>query len=81
MSDFLITATEVYRVDSEGAADYLINTAKEDPTYALIKYNCEHKVRKAKGEIIDEWFKVTLVKSFNDEKEPGTLVKVSYEVK
>ena len=81
MSDFLITATEVYRVESENAAEYLINTAKEDPSYILVKYNCEHKTRKAKGEIIDEWYKVTLVKSFNDEKEPGTLVKVSYEVK
>lgn len=81
MSDFLITSTEVYRVESENAAEYLINTAKEDVTYALVKYNCEHKVRKAKGEIIDEWYKVTLVKAFNDEKEPGTLIKVSYEVK
>lgn len=81
MSDFLITTTEVYRVDSEEAAEYLINTAKEDNHYSLTKYNCEHKVRKQKGEIIDEWYKVTLVKAFNDEKEPGTLVRISYEVK
>lgn len=81
MSDFLITTTEVYRVDSEGAADYLINSAKEDDSYALVKYNCEHKTRTAKGEIIDEWYRVTLTKRFNDEKEPGTLVKVNYEVK
>jgi len=81
MSEFLINATEVYRADSEEAANYLIETAKEDNSYALIKYNCEHKTRTSKGEIIDEWWKVTLTKRFNDEKEPGTLVRVNYEVK
>ena len=81
MSEFLINATEVYRADSEEAANYLIETAKEDNSYALIKYNCEHKTRTAKGEIIDEWWRVTLTKRFNDEKEPGTLVRVNYEVK
>jgi phosphate starvation-inducible PhoH-like protein len=34
----------------------------------------------AKGEVIDEWYHVTLVKSFNDEKEPGEVVNVIYEV-
>ena len=81
MSDFLVTTTEVYRVESEEAAEYLINTAKEDNSYALTKYNCEHKQKTSKGEIIDEWYKVTLTKRFNDEKDPGTLVKVTYEVK
>ena len=34
----------------------------------------------AKGEVIDEWYHVTLVKTFNDEKEPAEVVNVIYEV-
>ena len=77
---YLTTVTEIYRVDTEAEAKILIEEAKSDSTYALTKYNCEHKVRKQKGEIIDEWRKVTLVKAFNDEKEPDTEVTVTYEV-
>jgi uncharacterized protein Veg len=46
----------------------------------LTKYNCEKKERKKKGEVIDSYFKVSLVKSFNDEKDPITDITVSYEV-
>lgn len=81
MSEFLITTTEVYRADSEEAANYLIEMAKNDNSYSLVKYNCEHKIRTSKGEVIDEWWKVTLTKKFNNEKEPGVLVQINYEVK
>ena len=33
-----------------------------------------------KGVVVDEWFRVTLDKSFTDEKEPGSEVRVDYEV-
>lgn len=80
MSNYLVSTTEVYRVLSETAAQKLIDDAKADTSYQLVKYNCEYKERKAKGEVIDDWYKVTLFKKFNDEKEPEVLVNVIYEV-
>ena len=58
----------------------MINEAKADTKYVLTKYNCEKKERKQKGEVVDSYFKVSLVKSFNDEKDPITDITVSYEV-
>lgn len=79
MKEYLIQTTEMYRVDSESAAAELINTAKTDKNFALVKYNCEHKEKKAKGEIVDSWQRVTLTKAFTDEKEPVINHKVSQE--
>ena len=80
MSKYLTTVNETYRVDSEGEAKELIESAKAAPEYQLIKYTSEHKERKAKGEIIDEYYKVVLTKVFNSEKEPEDVVTVIYEV-
>ena len=76
---YLITNTEVYRVETQEEAELLINEAKADTKYVLTKYNCEKKERKQKGEVIDSYFKVSLVKSFTDEKDPMESVIVSYE--
>lgn len=76
---YLVNVTEVYRADREAEAEMLINEAKENTTYTLTKYNCEHKERKVKGDVVDDWYKVTLVKSFTDEKEPNESVKIIYE--
>lgn len=80
MSKYLIQTTEVYRVDSESAAAALIEEAKTDRNFVLAKYSNEHKEKKAKGEVIDSWYRVTLVKSFTDEKEPVINHTVKYEV-
>ena len=80
MSKYLVSTTEVYRVDSEAEAKELIEQAKVAPEYGLAKYTSEYKERKQKGEVIDEYYKVTLVKKFNDEKEPEASVTVMYEV-
>jgi hypothetical protein len=79
MSKYLITTTEVYRVDDEIEVQNLIEEAKHDPMYTLVKYNREYKEKKSKGEVIDEWYKVTLVKSFNNEKEPERHINVMYK--
>lgn len=79
MSKYLISTAEVYRVDTEGEVDTFIAEAKENSDYILTKYNCEHKETKSKGEVIDEYFKVTLTKSFTDIKEPGRQVDIIYE--
>lgn len=78
---YLISTTEIYRVDTEAEAAELINEAKKDPNFILAKYSTTKKERKSKGEVIDEWFNVNLVKKFDDEKEPeGCCLKVHYEV-
>ena len=75
---YLISTTETYRVDSEGEAQQLINEAKEESMYELKKYTSVRKTRKSKGEVIDEWFQVTLTKVFDDEKEPCGQATVKY---
>ena len=56
-----------------------IEEAKKDTRFALVKYESVHKEKKAKGEVIDEWCRVTLHKVFNDEVEPDSYVKVDYD--
>lgn len=77
---YLITTTEVYRVDTEAEAQALIEAAKADNHFILNKYVSEFKECKSKGEIIDEYFKVSLVKSFTSIKEPDSQVSVEYTV-
>ena len=80
MAQYLLSTTEVYRVDSDIEAQELISGAKADGRYILAKYSSVKKERKQKGEVIDEYYKVTLVKSFDDEKEPCGEASVEYKV-
>lgn len=80
MSKYLVSTIETYRVDTEAEATQAIEEAKKNGSYVLGKYISEHKTRKAKGEIIDEYWKLSLTKMFNDIKEADTPVTVSYEV-
>ena len=75
---YLLEVTENYRVDNETEAKKLIETAKEDNHYILKKYSSQYKERKQKGEVIDAWYKVTLIKEFNNEKEPESQVEIIY---
>ena len=76
---YLIKSVETYRVATEAEAAQVIEEAKRDNRFALVKYESVHKEKKAKGEVIDEWCRVTLHKVFNDEVEPDSYVKVDYE--
>lgn len=78
MSKYLCKTVETYRVDTEEEANFLIEDNKNQTTFELIKYSSEYKTRKSKGEIIDEYFKITLEKSFCDVKEPDRRIKVEY---
>lgn len=75
---FLVTTVETYRVDSENEAQAAINDAKTSKEFALMKYSTEKKEVKAKGEVVDVYWKVQLHKSFNDIKDPDTEISVSY---
>lgn len=81
MSKYLVTVTETYRVDSEAEVEIMLEAAKHAPEYTLVKYNCESKEHKAKGEVVDTWNRLTLVKEFNEEKNPDSEIKIKYEVK
>ena len=80
MAKYLISTIETYRVDTEAEATKAIEEAKNDSSYTLGKYTSEHKERKSKGEVIDEYWKLSLTKLFNDIKEADTIVNVNYEV-
>ena len=80
MSKYLVSTVETYRVDTEAEATRAIEEAKNDDAYVLGKYTNEHKERKSKGEIVDEYWKLTLTKIFNDIKIPESNIVVNYEV-
>lgn len=80
MSKYLCQTQEIYRVNSEAEAAKVIDEAKSDKRFTLLKSSTEYKTTKSKGEIIDEYFKVTLVKHFTDLKEPDCSVEVNYSV-
>jgi len=75
---YLVRSVETYRVESEAEAKKTIEDAKKDKTYTLSKYSSEYKCTKAKGEVVDEWYRVILTKDFNIEKEPDTYIEVKY---
>ena len=76
---YLITTTEVYRFSSENEATNFIEEAKKEPGYVLTKHTVEYKEIKRKGEVEDYYWKTTLVKSFNNIKEPTTDIDIIYE--
>ena len=80
MAKYLCQVQEIYRVGSEAEAANLIEAAKKDNTFTLLKSSTEYKTIKARGEIVDEYWKTTLVKHFTDLKEPDCTVSVDYTV-
>lgn len=78
MAKYLLNVTEVYRADTDFEAQKLIEEAKADGRYVLVKSSTQKKERKQKGEIVDEYYKVSLVKAFDDEKEPCGETSISY---
>ena len=74
----LIKVQEVYRVSTDAEAEALIAEAKNDNRFVLVKYNCESKEVKAKGEIVDEYIRITLNKVFTGEQMPDSKVSIEY---
>lgn len=75
---YLTQVVETYRIDSEEEVKEAIEEAKSAKNYTLTRYTSQFKERKAKGEVIDTWYKVTLTKTFTDEKEPDANVTITY---
>ena len=65
----LLKKVETYRVGSEAEAEAFIRQLKEDPEgegYELKGYKRTKKEKKAKGEIIDEWYIVEATKVWDN---------------
>lgn len=75
---YLISTVETYRVDSEEEANQLIEKTRNETIGILSKYTSQHKEHKTKGEVDEEWYKVTLTQNFTSEKEPENEVTVTY---
>lgn len=80
MSVYLYSTVENYRVDSEHEADDLMAQARESKLYDLKKSSVQKKEVKVKGEIVDEFFLVSLTKAIQDPKNPEIQVDLKYEV-
>ncbi len=78
MSKYLIKTTETYRCDTEEEAKALIEEAKQNHIYTVTKNSSEIKTLKQKGEIVDEWRRVTITKEFTSEKEPAESIEIHY---
>ena len=76
---YLTKTVETYRIADEAEAAKVIDEAKKDPRFELAKYEAVHKEKKAKGEVIDEWVRVTLHKAFNSETEPDSTIEIDYK--
>lgn len=76
---YLTQIVETYRVDDEEMVLEMIEEAKKDKRFTLIKHTSQYKEKKAKGEVIDCWYKVSLTKRFCDEKEPDATVTIEYK--
>jgi len=79
MSNYLISVTENYRVDTEQETITMIQEAKDSNQYTLAKYSSQYKERKQKGEVVDAYWKVSLTKVFDDEKEPCGNATIIYQ--
>ena len=77
---YLVGTIEVYRVDTEEEENELREFAYSNPYYSVADFRARPKVRKNKGEIIDEWREVTIKTAITDEAEPDRRLKVKYEV-
>ena len=75
---YLIKTTETYRCDNEKEANELIQKMKKSNLYTVSKNTSEIRTLKAKGEIVDEWRRVTITKEFTSEKEPNCYLMPSY---
>ena len=77
MSVHLFGTVERYRCDSEDEARTFIEAQRANTSsYEITKYSNEAKTAKQKGEVIDEWYRVTLYKNIDSEKEPVSAINV-----
>jgi hypothetical protein len=77
---YLLSCTDVYRVDTVAEVEALHEELSEDANFTLVSFSYKTKYIKEKREIVGEYQVVTAKKVFNDEKEPERRVEIHYEV-
>ena len=75
---YLTQVVETYRIDSEADVIKMIEEAKADNRFTLVKHSSQYKERKQKGEVVDSWWKLSITKQFTDEKEPEFQTEIQY---
>lgn len=78
MAKYLVSTVETYRVDTEAEAQEFIEQLKRDKGEVL-KHSIEYKEQKAKGEVIQDWYRLTVKRRYNDEKEPTSFFTLDEE--
>lgn len=78
---YLTKTTSEFVADTEEEANQLIQEAKENNMFVLKKYQSVYKEVKSKGEVIDEYYLVTLVAQFNDPKAPDSDIEMVFRRK
>lgn len=69
MSKYLINKVETFRVDSEEEAKTFVEQLKQG-SGEVLKHSIEYKEQKAKGEVVQNWYRLVVKRQYNDEKEP-----------
>lgn len=77
---YLCRTTEEYHVTSENEAIKVIEEAKADKRFQVLKSTTDYKTIKVKGEVEGEYWVVKITKQFTDLKEPDCTVKVTYDI-
>lgn len=80
MKEYLLTSTDTYKVDTIEDVERLHEELKRNPRFQLVAFSYKTKPIKIKGDVIGEYQVVSAKKLFNEEKEPDTIINISYEV-
>ena len=65
MLELVATKTPTKQIETEEEATVAIDEARESSEYRLTKSSCEYKNKKEKGEIVEEFYKLTLKKDYD----------------
>lgn len=81
MLGHLITTSETYRIDSENHAMEIVEEAKKDNRFTLMKSSITYKhYNETKNKPEEEFWVVVLQKKFNELRDPDSTVSVEYKV-
>ena len=78
MSKYLINTVETFRVDSESEGKQFVEDMS-DCGGEIVKHSIEYKKQKSKGEVVQSWYRVTIKRVSNDEKDPIDSYSLSTE--
>ena len=77
---YLLSSTDIYRVETVAEVEALHEELSTDVNFTLTAFSYKTKPIKEKGEVVGEYQVVTAKKVFNAEKEPDNQITVHYEV-